>query len=246
MADLSIITSQNVQVKFELATVGKRLLAFSIDLMIKASYAILVSTLVNNSGLGIKFSSWDRWSAIAIWMLFMSPILVYTVLCETVMHGQTFGKKITKIKVIKTEGCEAGFADYFTRWIFMLIDFYVGMGIFGLTSALFSKSTQRLGDVTAGTAVVSLEHKWDISHTIFDEVTKEYIPKYPEVKLLSDNDIRIVKRVLRHYTLNKNMTIIFTVSKKLEAILKIKKKEKKSLDFVNRIVKDYNYYTQQM
>ena len=246
MADLSIVTSQNVQVKFKLATVGKRLLAFSIDFMIKLSYAILISTLFTKSGFINKFSHWDRWSIGAIWVLIMSPILVYSVLSETMMHGQTFGKKITKIKVIKTEGCEAGFSDYFTRWIFMLIDFYVGFGIFGLTSALFSKSTQRLGDVTAGTAVVSLEHKWDISHTIFDEVNKEYVPTYPEVKLLSDNDIRIVKRVLKHHAINKNMTVIFTLSKKIESILKIKKKEKKSLDFVNRVVKDYNFYSQQM
>ena len=246
MADLSIVTSQNVQIHFELATVGKRVLAFFIDLIIKICYSIIASSIVKNSGLMIKMQTLDSWSISAIWILIMSPILVYSVLTETLFHGQTIGKKITKIKVIKLEGCEAGFPDYFTRWIFLIIDLYIGFGIFGLISALFSKDVQRIGDLATGTAVISLEKKWNINHTIFDEVDKDYLPVYPEVRLLSDADMHIVKRVLKHYNINKNMNLIFKLSKKLETTLKIKKKEKKSIDFVNRLVKDFNFYTQEM
>ena len=58
---------------------------------------------------------------------------------------------------------------------------------------MFSKKQQRLGDMAAGTAVIALKDKVNISHTILEHLKNDYKPTYPNVIKLSDNDARIIK-----------------------------------------------------
>jgi len=102
------------------------------------------------------------------------------------MEGQTPGKKVFKIKVVKVDGFQASFSDYLIRWIFRLIDF----GFFfipGLISMTVNKYNLRLGDIASGTAVISLKNDINISHTILEKIDSDYIPTFPQVISLTDN-----------------------------------------------------------
>ncbi len=64
------------------------------------------------------------------------------------MEGQTPGKKLMKIRVVKIDGYQAGFGDYMIRWVFRLIDVSFA-GVVGLISMIVSKNNQRLGDIAS-------------------------------------------------------------------------------------------------
>jgi hypothetical protein len=162
------------------------------------------------------------------------------------LDGQTIGKKLTKLKVIKVDGYEASFCDYVIRWMFRVIDVLISFGIIGIISMLASNKTQRIGDIASGTCVVSLEKDWKINQTIFKDLEEEYTPIYPSVMKLTDKDLHIIQSVLKSYYDTRNMEDIFKLARKLEAVMGIKREEKVALDFVDRVMKDYNFYTKDL
>ncbi|WP_431244613.1 hypothetical protein ACQ9BO_10230 [Flavobacterium sp. P21] len=66
-----------------------------------------------------------------------------------------------------------------------------------LITAISNSKTQRFGDMATGTAVITLKNKIDISHTILEEIGTAYVPTYPLVIKLSDNDMRIIKETFK-------------------------------------------------
>ena len=100
---------------------------------------------------------------------------------ESLMEGQTFGKKAMKIKVVKIDGFQAGFGDYLIRWFFRLVDVFSNSGVVGLISMIVSKNNQRLGGIGSGTAVISLKNRVNISHTILESLKQDYLPVFPPV-----------------------------------------------------------------
>lgn len=164
MSELQINTTQNVKIKFTAVGAGERLLAFLIDWAIKVGYLILINRFFG------AFDNMDQWSQIAINTVLSFPVMFYTLALESLLEGQTIGKRILKIKVVKIDGYQASFADYVIRWFFRIVDIYVlGLGFFII---LFSKKHQRLGDMVAGTAVITLKDNVKISHTILENLKK--------------------------------------------------------------------------
>src|SRR5690606_22191992 len=160
MSELQINTTQNVKIKFHAAGAGERLLAFFIDMAIKIGYLLIVAKLFN------AFQNMDQWSQIGINTLLGLPVMFYTLVLESFLQGQTLGKRILKIKVVKIDGYQASISDYVIRWFFRIVDIYIlGLGFFVM---LFNNKTQRLGDMAAGTAVISLKDHVTINHTILE------------------------------------------------------------------------------
>ncbi|MBC7438684.1 MAG: RDD family protein, partial [Flavobacterium sp.] len=193
MSQLSIITTQNVVINFTAASVGERILAFLTDIVIQIAYAIMVFYgIFNLLQFGDLIRNWDNWSRIAVIILFFIPIIFYTILLESIFEGQTFGKRLLKIKVVKIDGYQASFGDYLIRWLFRLIDIFSNSGILALISIVITDKSQRLGDISAGTSVISLKNNISINSTILQEIDEQYIPTYASVIKLSDNDVRII------------------------------------------------------
>lgn len=247
MSELSINTTQNVNINFTAASVGERLGAFLLDMLIKIAYVIVIGYVVFNlMGLADFLSTLDQWSAIAISALFFLPYAFYSLTCECLLEGQTLGKRIVKIKVVKIDGYQAGFGDYLMRWILRLIDIWTNMGVIGLISLIVSEKTQRLGDMAAGTAVISLRNKVTISSTILEDIGEEYVPIYPLVIKLSDNDVRIIKETFHTAIAKNDYEMITKLKVKIETVTGIKNQSGNNNDFIRTVLKDYNYYTQNM
>jgi uncharacterized RDD family membrane protein YckC len=246
MALIAINTSQNVNINFNTASIGERILAFFIDILIKAAYLLLIYwmffRLLNLDSL---LNSLDNWSSMAIIIIITFPIHIYTLVCESLMEGQTFGKKMIKIKVVKIDGFQATFGDYLMRWFFRLIDVFSNSGVVGLISMILSKKNQRLGDIASGTAVISLKNNVNISHTILENLKENYTPLFPQVIALTDNDVRIIKENYQNALRIDDRQVISKLSTKIKEILKIEVDPTKMTErqFVNTIIKDYNFYT---
>ena len=220
------------------------MLAYGVDLLIKIAYAIVILVLYSYLG-NIKniIDNHDDIS-IALIFLFSLPLIFYTLAFETLMEGQTLGKKLLKIKVVKIDGYQAGFIDFLTRWIFSIVDIQIGF-VAGLIAMVVTKHTQRLGDLAAGTAVITEKSKYDISHTILMDVDDTYQPHFAQnqVILFSDNDIRIIKENAELAFRRVDYTIMDRLARKIESVMNIRNPFKNDRQLIEALLKDYNYHT---
>ena len=244
MSELSIITTQNVAINFRAASVGDRMLASFIDILIKVAYLVVVFYIFFYwMGLNERMETLDNWSAAAVVIVFMFPVLIYSLVLESIFEGQTLGKKLVKIKVVKIEGYQASFGDYLIRWIFRIVETNMMSGLVGLLAMILNNKTQRLGDMAAETAVITLKNKITINNTILEELESQYQPKYPSVIKLTDNDVRIIKETFQ-VAQNKNDTVMVNkLCVKIETVMGVKNDNLSEADFIKIILKDYNFYT---
>lgn len=247
MSELSIQTTQNVVINFKAASVGERMLASLLDFFIKAAYIIVVAyVFFNLLGFSNVLNRVDMWSRMAIIILFFFPVMIYSVTLESIFEGQTIGKKLIKIKVVKIDGYQAGFGDYLIRWLFRIVENNMLGGLIGLIAMLVSNKTQRMGDMAAGTAIITLKNNVSIDHTILEEIGEDYQPVYPLVIKLSDNDMRIIKDTFVIAEMKGDLETIGKLSKKIESVSGIKNQSWNQTEFIKTVLKDYNFYTRNM
>ncbi|WP_460219500.1 RDD family protein [Psychroserpens sp. MEBiC05023] len=247
MVELQINTTQNVNINFIAASVGERILAYIIDLIIKIAYVVVTYQIMFNLfNIDEFIEDMDQWSQIAIVVSFYLPVVFYSLIFETFLDGQTIGKRIMKIKVVKIDGYQAALADYLVRWIFRIVDLNMMSGVVALIAIVTSKKSQRLGDMTAGTSVITLKNNVNISHTILEELDDSYTPTYPNVIKLSDNDARIIKETYVRAKAARDYETLIKLRKKIIEVVEIKDFNDTDIQFIDTILKDYNYYTQGM
>lgn len=247
MTQLSINTTQNVNINFEAASVGERILAFFVDTLIKVAYVIVVYyVFFYYFGINRLMEKMDPWTARSVVTIFFFPVIFYSLLLESFFEGQTIGKRLLKMKVVKIDGYQASFGDYLMRWVLRIIDVNFSFGIVGLVAIVTSKKSQRLGDITAGTSVISLKNNININHTILEEIDQSYVPTYPLVIKLSDNDARIIKETFNAARRNNDYQVVYKLRTKVEQVTGIKNQSGNDEDFIKTVLKDYNFYTQNM
>ncbi|MBC8882667.1 RDD family protein [Flavobacterium piscinae] len=247
MSELSITTTQNVTINFSAASVGHRMLGYILDLLVKAKICSCnLGNLFYYLGINQRMTGLDNWSYYAIIILVYSPVIFYSLIFESILEGQTIGKRLLQMKVVKIDGYQASFGDYLMRWLFRIIDVNLSSGVIGLIAMITSSKTQRLGDMTAGTAVISLKNDININHTILEEVDTAYVPTYPLVIKLSDNDARIIKETFNVAVAKRDYATLIKLRNKIEEVTGVKNISGNDTDFIRTILKDYSFYTQNM
>ncbi len=241
MEYIQINTSQNVKIKFLQASIALRMLSFFIDFVIKIAYLFCLIWVVRK--LGLFYSGMDAWSKIAIMSILTLPITFYTLFFEMIMEGQTPAKRWLNLKVIKIDGYQAKFSDYLTRWFFALVDFYFSSGALAIISILVSKQGQRLGGLASGTTVINLKNKINLNHTILEEISEEYQVKFHNVLLLSDSDMQIIKTQFIQAKQKRNYAVIRKLAEKITEVTKSEQGTMNDMDFIQTVLKDYNYLT---
>jgi len=240
MENLSISTTQNVDIDYQLASVGDRIIANLIDGFIKVSYGFIASLL--SFGMNDAEPQW--------WLiLVMLPVIFYNLLCDLFLSGQTFGKMVMKIKVVRIDGGELNFGACFIRWIFRIVDILFTYGICALLTVILSGKGQRVGDMAAKTTVLKINPKGSLGATAYVAIEEDYQPMYPEVSKLSDQDLQTIKEVLlvaardRAYSNGAPHPLVLKTKEVVVKKMGIETKQP-SKDFLNSILKDYNYYHQ--
>ncbi|MFT7626549.1 MAG: putative RDD family membrane protein YckC [Ulvibacter sp.] len=241
MANLAINTTQNVNLDYKLVSVGERILAFLIDLLIFSVYLYIVQVISDIMGLAIS----DNWTVFGLQQLLLLPVMFYSLYMHIIFNGRTIGKMVLKTRVVKIDGGPVHWSNYLTLWMLRIVDIWIFSGSVGLLSILFSERRQRVGDFAAGTVVISTKNKVKISHTILEELTEVYEPKFINVTKLTDKDVRLIKETYLIAISSTDYKTLNALRKKIESILEIKS-EFYDKQFIETILKDYNYYTQSM
>ena len=214
------------------------MLGYLIDSAIILLYTICVILLLTTLDLDMG----DSW---AIYLLISLPAFLYYVLLETFTNGKTVGKMLMKTRVVKLDGSKPSFSNYFVRWILRIIDVALTSGGVAAFTILIKGNGQRLGDIAAGTTVISEKQLLTIHDTLIKDIPLDYVPTYSQVTMLNDSDMQTVKNLYDDAIRNGNHNIVVNLHHRLLKIMTIETNEK-PVDFVAKVIKDYNYYTQNM
>jgi uncharacterized RDD family membrane protein YckC len=239
MERIAIETTQNVDIEYEVASVGERIVATIIDLLIMGGYGITISFIAGLVGYSMR----DNMPGFYVVIFLLSlPILFYTVLFEIFLNGQTPGKSAMRIKVMRTDGRQPDIGNYLMRWMLRIIDIWLDFGVVAIVTVVINGQGQRLGDIAAGTLVIKLKAKQAISNTAFEKVEEAYIPVFPEAIKLTDRDASTIKQVLR-MTVSDTEEIALLEGKLAEKLKEVLGVQSSLSDrqFLQTVLKDYNH-----
>lgn len=238
MDNFQIETAQNISIHQNIAHLTTRIGSYILDRLIITGYVIIMMIIMAIINFEHGFDAW------IFYVLFGLPIFFYSLVFEVLMNGQTPGKQYNKIRVVKLDGSKPTFGSYLLRWMLNAIDFTLSSGSIAVVSIMITGKGQRLGDLAGGTTVISEKKRVTIAETIAVEIPQNYTPSFPQVTILTDTDIQTIKSVF--YTAKKkgNHKVILKLHRKVEALTQIKS-DLLPLDFIETILKDYSYYTQQ-
>jgi uncharacterized RDD family membrane protein YckC len=146
-----VITTEKVPLRFRVAGINSRLLAWLVDTGMIALF------LVMGLMLSVPLSLGRPGLAAALMSLWMFGVLFgYFLLFEWLWHGQTPGKRLVGIRVIDWQGTGISFTQSAVRNLYRLVD---GLPLYGVAFVIAScnRENRRLGDLAAGTLVVHVE-----------------------------------------------------------------------------------------
>lgn len=238
MEQFQIETAQNISIDQNTAHLGDRILAFIIDSLIIVTYYILMIWFL----LALDVDPGNEW---AFYMLMGLPAFLYYLLMETFMDGKTIGKHFMKIRVVKLDGTKAGFSSFFVRWILRFIDVTLSSGGVAVLTILVRGKGQRIGDIAAGTTVISEKKRVFLKDTLLRDLPEDYIPKFPQVTVFKDSEMQTIKNLFDDAKRNANHKIILSLDQRIKKVMDITS-DLQPIEFVDTVIKDYSYYTQEL
>jgi len=256
MSSVQINTVFNIDLEFEIAPFHKRLLAYLVDFVLLIIYLYTMKTLMYD-GFGMS-----RGNNMGVDIIVISlPMLLYSLLMELNMNGQTIGKKIMSVRVLSLTGGEPTAGQYILRWItkffewpflfgyiyfsnemlfvYIIITGLLGIGV--LIAITLTPKSQRLGDIAAGTVVIDTKSNMSVNDTVFIPIDNQnYQPRFPEVMRLSDNDINTIKTIITQAKKRNSIDLVTRVEYKIKSVLNVTS-DMPTLEFLEKLLEDYNY-----
>jgi uncharacterized RDD family membrane protein YckC len=271
MGAIKVPTNFNIELDFEIPEFYRRLIALLIDVVILFFYYKIANeifnTITDNSD---RFDDDTAYNLQAIRLLLVLPIMIYHVVLEITMNGQSIGKKIMGLRVVDENGGKPSISQFLIRWLLRLSDVWIIMIlilllyvlltdeglrnpeaifllVFGLTFlvtdivlVISSRKGQRIGDILAKTILISTHTKGNIEETVFQEVADNYTPSFPQIMQLSDKDLNAIKSILETARKKGDYTMAEAACAKIKSHLKIES-NLGPFDFLETLLKDYNY-----
>jgi uncharacterized RDD family membrane protein YckC len=153
---LTIETPEQTALDFTVAGIGSRFLALALDTLIQTAVGIVVGVagfmaIAAASALAARLAIWG----FALLILFGFFLYFgYFALFEILWNGQTPGKRVAGIRVIKDSGRPLTPAESIGRNLMRIVDLLPAFYAIGIVCAILNKENKRLGDFVAGSLVV--------------------------------------------------------------------------------------------
>ena len=217
---LIIETPERVQLEFALASIGNRFLAVAIDHFIQYLSILLIAwfflSVAGYSSADIADTSGSLVSEMPKWTVAILIIVLFLVFAgyfiafEWLWNGQTPGKRLLKLRVIRDDGRPVTLWEAIARNLLRICDAVPGFVLpvysVGLIVIFLSGRDQRVGDIFAGTVVI--RERTDeaptfaetfsnrVSDAAFTRIQKPTGVK-ANVSLLTDAEVEVVESFLR-------------------------------------------------
>lgn len=189
---VSLNTPENVTIEYELAGVASRCGAAMIDLLIQAAAILFAIGAYLTLQRYLHFSILG-WMTSAVIILLFAVWWGYYIYFETKWNGQTPGKRAFRIRVITTDGAPISLTGAAIRGLIRIVDLY----LVGAISILVTSKSQRLGDLAAGTIVITEQAEWAGNLTASHPSKTEDLSDNPPVKnieLVTPEQFQAAKR----------------------------------------------------
>jgi uncharacterized RDD family membrane protein YckC len=237
MRTIDITTTQKVTIEYELAALRDRIIAFFMDQLILYGF-LLITWLLFLGGFGIE--NWNLYLYI-----FAIPVYAfYSPVSEMLMDGQTLGKRVAGIKIVKLTGNEPSNTDYLIRWVFRLIDIWLSAGTIAAMLVSSSNKAQRLGDATSNTVLIKVKFQSRFRLEEIERISslETYVPTYPQVKQLDEEDMLLIKSIVsraKRYNNPAHKEVLQNLVKKLVEELEIDTRPRNHIEFLKTLIRDY-------
>jgi uncharacterized RDD family membrane protein YckC len=241
MQSVEIKTTQNVVIEHELASVGSRILAWVIDTVLLGLFIWIHAIIYLSTFKGMP----ENLAVLYTLIVYLTLVfLLYNPVCEIYFNGQTLGKRLLNIRVIKLDRSRSDFQSFLIRGVFRMVDINLCAGTLAFIFISSSPKRQRLGDLLAHTAVVKTESRINLA---LDDLMKidsieNYTPNFPQVKRLTDEEIITIRQLLDRYRKYPNKAhheALKEIVMKLCMVLEIDKPNTSAEVFLRNLVKDY-------
>lgn len=187
--DYNLDTPEAISIRYNTAGIGTRFLAAALDFLIWVVLAAVL--LLGAAALGAYGVAGHEIALILLGTLAFFILYAYYIVFETLWQGQTPGKRVLKIRVIRRDGQPIGFFEAFIRNVVRVVDFLPVFYGVGVITMFVSKESRRLGDYAAGTIVV-LEDPVTI-----DEITLAPPRAQPALGVVDPDELNWDVRALR-------------------------------------------------
>ncbi|MDP9311265.1 MAG: RDD family protein [Chloroflexota bacterium] len=199
----TVETPEHIDVAYDVAGIGSRFLAALIDHVIIAVVLSLscvgVSIVASSLDLGLSESLIFGLFGLGIYL----SLCAYHIFFETIWNGQTPGKRIIGLRMVRVGGRPLGFAGSAVRNVIRLADFLPVLYGLGVMVMFIDKRSRRLGDLAAGCMAVR-ERKGVTLDSLSRPVAAEapVVPTatgitIPNLQVLRRDDYDIVQEYLR-------------------------------------------------
>ena len=156
---LDVATPERVALSLPVAGIGYRCLAYLADLCLLFFFwvvAYFLFTLLVSDVVGF-FQGLTGFTQTLLVLGVFATQWVYWTLFEVLMGGQTPGKRLVGIRVVRMDGSPVGVLESAVRNLLRVVDSLPGVYAVGCLCVLFTRQHRRVGDLVAGTLLVREE-----------------------------------------------------------------------------------------
>ena len=240
MKTIEFKTGQHVTIEYELASTGIRLIAAVIDLFAFFIYFLIFSFLITAS-----LFSWNVNAGTFIFLFLVRiPFVFYSPIIEYLTKGQSLGKFAMGIRVVKITGENAGFREYFTRWVFRVVDMWFGFGFLAILFSSTSERGQRLGDVMADTVVIHIKNsqQYNLRNILSIKNNDNHVPTYLNVTRFTDEDVMLIKNTIQRverYPNEETKKFTIELANQTAQLISLSETPEKKMEFLKTVLLDY-------
>lgn len=220
-----------MQISYTLAGLSDRIFAYLIDILIMISITIVLVIILTTTGL-IDTSPF-------LLILAVLPAFFYHLILEVTMHGQSIGKKMMHIKVVKIDGTEASLGGYLLRWLIWPIDTFLYGGIAIMCITIGGKG-QRLGDMAAGTTVIKLRSSEFLRQHTMNIIDENYVAVFKNADQLPGEFVELINKAIKAKLEMLDEKPVTLMAQKTKERLHITT-DMPDLKFLHTILKDYHF-----
>lgn len=237
MVTIRVHTAQNVTLEYEVASLGDRIVAAILDDLVLLAWIAAWSFLF----IGLKLRGTLAMGTLGT--VAIVSYVFYHLICEVFFNGQSIGKKARHIKVMRLDGTAPRLGDYLLRWLLRLVDTGLFGGLVAVITIAANGRGQRLGDLAAGTTVVSVrprpEQATPLAPTSPDELAS-YQVVFPQAAQLADHDAALIRQLLYQTTKKEDYLLLNELANKVKGLIGIHT-DLRDEAFLRTVLRDHAY-----